>query len=150
VRRCEGRPEIQVHLDRVRAAELGVSAAELSGTVRTALTGTVVARLYDENRSYPIRLELDPARREGLKTLRQLIVARAGLAPVYLSDVATLRHELGPTQVERVNRERRIVVTADLRAGVSLGHAQKQVEAAFGKLSWGSAHWLWGGDVEDM
>ncbi|MBF2002260.1 MAG: efflux RND transporter permease subunit [Synechococcales cyanobacterium M58_A2018_015] len=122
------RPEIVIQPDPDRAADLGVSVADIARTASVALLGDSEANLARFNlpdRQIPIRIKLQTEARTNLNTLRQLRVAGADrLVP--LAAVADIRLGSSPAKIDRVNRVRQVSVEANLQ-GVSLGQALEQV-----------------------
>lgn len=118
------RQEVVVRPDWARAAEQGVSAADIGDAIRVATSGDftpALAKLNLDSRQTPIRVRLPDRMRTSLEALSNLRVAgRGGLIP--LSSVADIRIESGPSQIDRYNRERFITVSADLN-GAALGDA---------------------------
>ena len=118
------RPEITIHPDVARAAELGVTTAAIGDTVRIATSGDFdaqVARLNLDNRQVYIRVRVADKTRQNIDTLGNLRVAgRAGLVP--LSSVADISIGSGPSEIDRYDRKRYVTISADL-AGQSLGAA---------------------------
>lgn len=119
------RPEIIIRPDPERAAELGVTTAAIGEAIRMATSGDFdpqVARLNLDNRQIYIRTRLPDSARQDMDTLANLRVqGRYGLLP--LSSIATLSVESGPIQIDRFDRLRNVVVSADL-SGTTLGAAQ--------------------------
>jgi HAE1 family hydrophobic/amphiphilic exporter-1 len=148
-----GRPEMQVVLDRERAEERMVTAAEVAGVMRTAIAGNTDLRYREGDRTFPVRLQLrrqgegSPA--SGPEALQDLVVAHRPSGPVYVGDVSDLRMGAGPTKILRQQRTRRVLLTADLR-GASLGDAQEAVDQAIAGVPMGSVSMVWEGDVDDM
>jgi multidrug efflux pump subunit AcrB len=143
-----GKPETNLAVDRSRAADLGVSVGAVAMTVRTALEGVVVAKYRDGDRDYDIRLQLPPEDRTSTATLSELTVpatgrrmgtsatVMAGGMPgagaggprlVKLSDVSTISNGTGPATIERMNRQRQIILMANV-TNRSLGEAVDDVE----------------------
>jgi hydrophobe/amphiphile efflux-1 (HAE1) family protein len=118
------RPEIIVRPDAERAAERGVTAANIGSVVRIATAGdfdTNVARLNLDNRQVYMRVRIADAARQDIDTLSNMRVnGRDGLVP--LSSVASLSVESGPSQISRYDRHRYVTVNADL-GGMPLGTA---------------------------
>lgn len=118
------RAEIVVRPDARRAAERGVTTAAIGDVVRIATSGDFdaqVARLNLDNRQVYIRVRIPDAARENIETIANLRVSgREGLVP--LASVATLSVESGPSQIDRYDRLRYIIVNADL-GGMPLGEA---------------------------
>lgn len=127
------RPEIQISPRVAEAARLGITTAQIAETVRVATIGDVdaaLAKLSIDNRLIPIRVRLNDASREDLSRIAALKITTATGASVPLAAVADIRIGEGPSVVERLNRERRATIGANLPVGVALGTAS----AAFDKV----------------
>ena len=124
------REELVVRPDRQRAAELGVSTAEIGETVRVATNGdfdSQLAKLNLDSRQVDILVSVPPEVRRDLDAIRSLRVhASQGLVP--LSSVAELSFESGPSQINRQDRRRYVTLNADL-GGQPLGPALDAVKA---------------------
>jgi HAE1 family hydrophobic/amphiphilic exporter-1 len=118
-----GKPEVQVHVDRGRAADLGVAIRPLATTVR-ALVGGVDAGTYEElGNRYDVRVRLEEAQRNDPTKLDQIQVRSTNGTLVDLASLATFKIEEGPAQVDRRNRARTITILANNPPGVALGTA---------------------------
>ncbi|MGB8816720.1 MAG: efflux RND transporter permease subunit [Rhizobiaceae bacterium] len=118
------RPEIIVVPDAQRLAELGLTTASVSETLRVATLGDIdenLAKFTVGDRQIPIRVQLDEAAREDIETLSMLPVPLASGASVPLASVASVRFGQGPSTIDRFNRDRRIVIGADMSAGNEIG-----------------------------
>jgi multidrug efflux pump subunit AcrB len=122
------RPEIIVRPDPARAAELGVSTADIADAARVATMGDYRQRLAKYNlsdRQIPIRVRMharDVSNAESLNMLR--VPGKYG--PVPLSSVASITQASGAQQIARFNRERNITLTAELN-GQALGEVMAKV-----------------------
>ncbi len=124
------RPEIIVVPDAQRLAELGLTTASVSETLRVATLGDIdenLAKYTLGDRQIPIRVQLDKSARENIETLSTLPVPLASGASVPLSSVATVRFGQGPSTIDRFNRERRIVIGSDMAAGFEVGPGLKTI-----------------------
>jgi multidrug efflux pump subunit AcrB len=125
------RPEIVIrpHLD--LAAQLGVTVASISQTIRIATLGDLdenSAKFSLSDRQVPIRVSLIEDTRRNLTTLENLPVPTGSGSTVPLKSVADISFGEGPTRVRRYNQSRRVAIEADLN-GVTLGTAMKQIYA---------------------
>jgi HAE1 family hydrophobic/amphiphilic exporter-1 len=123
-------PEITVTVDSVKAARLGITAQQVGDAVNVSTVGDNDARLAqfnDRSRQIPIRVRL-PAVGQDLGVLENLKLATPAGTSVPLSSVATIRFGMGPTTIERYDRQRRINVEANLN-GIALGTALEQINA---------------------
>lgn len=133
--RIEGdtpRPEIIVKPRLDLAADLGVTTAALSQTIRIATLGDIdqnAAKFSLADRQIPIRVLLAEDSRRSLATIENLPVPTSKGTTVPLKSVAEISFGVGPTEIRRYNQTRRVVVGADLAAGVSAGVAQAKVNA---------------------
>lgn len=125
------RPELQITPMEDRAAELGVSPASIGATARIATIGDVdqlLPRFTLADRQIPIRVMLDERARADPEALRGLRVeGRAGIM-VPIETVAEIGHGAGPAQIDRLSRQRKATVEAELN-GMPLGDAVKLVNA---------------------
>ncbi|MEY4696795.1 MAG: hypothetical protein RIT14_1223 [Pseudomonadota bacterium] len=123
------RPEIQITPRANEAARLGITTAQIAETVRVATIGDVdaaLAKLSIDNRLIPVRVRLNNASREDLSRIGALKLLTATGASVPLSAVADIAIAEGPSLVERLNRERRATIGANLPVGVALGTATER------------------------
>jgi multidrug efflux pump subunit AcrB len=124
------RPEILIHPHLDLAAQLGVSVASISQTIRIATLGELdenSAKFSLSDRQVPIRVSLIEDTRRDLTTLENLPVPTASGGAVPLKSVADITFGEGPTRVRRYNQSRRIAIESDLN-GVALSQAMKQID----------------------
>ena len=67
-----GKPEVRIHIDRDKAANLGVSASSIGGTVNTMIGGEIVGKYKDdkEGERYDITARLIPSERYAARRYR--------------------------------------------------------------------------------
>jgi multidrug efflux pump subunit AcrB len=132
--RIEGdvnRPEITIRPRLDVAADLGVTTADLSETIRIATLGDIdqnVAKFSLADRQIPIRVALAESSRRSLSTIENLPVPTARGGTVPLKVVADISFGAGPTEIRRYNQQRRILIGADLAPGLVSGDAQPKVD----------------------
>ncbi|RGP37548.1 efflux RND transporter permease subunit [Pseudotabrizicola alkalilacus] len=120
------RPEIQITPRMDEAARLGITTAQIAEVVRVATIGDVdaaLAKLSIDNRLVPVRVRLNSAAREDLARISALKLTTATGSVVPLAAVADVAIAEGPSTVNRLNRERRATIGANLPVGVALGTA---------------------------
>lgn len=123
------RPEVQIVPRQAEAARLGVTTAAIAETVRVASIGdfdAALAKVSIDNRQIPVRVELDAAIKSDLAQIKALRVPTAGGATVPLASVADVILSEGPASIDRLNRERRVTIGANLPVGVALGSATER------------------------
>ena len=104
------RPEIAVHPDFARAADLGVTSQAIAETLRVATVGDYeqfLPKLNLAQRQVPIVVRLDDAARQDLTVLEHLAVP-GSRGPVRLGEVARLTLAGGPAVINRYDRSRNV------------------------------------------
>ena len=123
------RPELEVRPDFARAADLGVTSAAIADTLRIATAGDydqALAKLNLSQRQVPVVVQLRDDARQDVSLLSQLAVPGAR-GPVTLANVADLRIDSGPAQINRYDRLRNVNFEIELN-GQPLGAVE---QAAF-------------------
>ena len=153
------RPEIVIKPRLDLAANLGVTTSALSSAIRIATLGDIEqnsAKFSLSDRQIPIDVSLAEDARSKLATIQNLPVPTQTGGSVPLGVVAEIGFGAGPTKVERLNLQRRVVVGADLATDPKTGKAvinsvamkeihdlpiMKHLPTGIGELSVGSAKW---------
>lgn len=118
------RPEIVISPRLDLAADLGVTTAALSNAIRVATLGDIEqnsARFSLSDRQIPIRVALNQDARAKLETLQNMRVQTGNGGSVPLAAVADIRFAAGPTKIDRLNLQRRLVVGGDLAMNPATG-----------------------------
>ena len=125
----ERKPKINVKIDRDRAADLGVSLANVGRTLETILGSRVVTTFIDRGEEYRVILQGADERRQTPSDLDMIYVRseRSGqLIP--LSNLVQLEEAAGPVDLRRFDRLRSITISASLAPDYSLGQAIADIE----------------------
>ena len=123
-------PEITIKPRFDLAADLGVTTAALSQTIRIATLGDIEqnsAKFSLSDRQVPIQVSLSENARRDLATLENLPVPTSGGGSVPLKSVAEIGFGSGPTTIQRSNQLRRLAIGADLAPGVVEGDVWAKV-----------------------
>lgn len=147
-----GKPELQVAIDRVRAADYGMSVAQVAGALRTSVVGNTNAKLRDLGDEYDIRIQLAKPDRRSTADISNVIVGSRNGSPVYLRDVADVELAAAPNKIDRKNRQRLVTVGANIDAGsgYKLANVQAEVNKAVKDINAGTATVSVGGSSEMM
>jgi HAE1 family hydrophobic/amphiphilic exporter-1 len=108
------RPEVRVHIDRQKAADLGVRVAAIAGSLRTMVGGEKVSTFREDDEQYNVRLRLLQDFRNSPQVISQVMVSGSGGRLVRLNNVTDFTTGKAPGQIDRYNRERQITVVANL------------------------------------
>jgi multidrug efflux pump subunit AcrB len=126
-------PAVTFRVDPQRAARFGVTAADVAGTVTTAMTGDPASAILQQGRLIIVRVVLPAAARASLATLRGLLVRSAVTGAQFrLDQVADVAYDPGQTEIERDGLRQSVAVTARL-SGSDLGTAISEIKAALAR-----------------
>jgi HAE1 family hydrophobic/amphiphilic exporter-1 len=105
-------PRLNIHIDPLRSALLGIQPGQAALAARIAIGGVVSTKVRLPSGLTDVRLELPEAQRNSLATIKQIQIRAASGQLVPLASVADFSETIAPTKIERLNRERVIRVTA--------------------------------------
>ena len=99
-------PEVQVAVDRSRAADLGVRMATIGNTLRLMVAGDDEITTYREaGEQYPVTVRVLESQRRDINMVGKLTVTSASGQPVRIDNIARLERGFGPTRISRSNRQ---------------------------------------------
>lgn len=136
--REESYPEINVTVDREKAALLGISEADVANTVLFSLNGNgqtdpiIYTDPYNGN-EYFISAWLAEEHRANLSDLENILLTSKTGDPVLLKNVASLKLNAGPVKIDRKYFQRVIHLTANPTTR-PLGEIADDLESAFAEL----------------
>ena len=116
------KPEVQVVVDREAASDLGVPVGTIADGLRVLVGGLPVTRFRDGEEQYDVWLRADAKLRGSVDEIYQLTLPSPTTGLVKLSSLAKLVDERGPTEIERLNRERIVTVLGNPE-NIALGDA---------------------------
>ncbi|MBI4818504.1 MAG: efflux RND transporter permease subunit [Deltaproteobacteria bacterium] len=125
-----GKPELQVNVDRERAADLGVQVVDVASALQMLVAGQKVSTFADNGEQYEIRLRASDEYRSQEDKLRLLTVNSKKLGLVALSDVVRITPGSGPSSINRYNRERQVTFMLNGKPGADEGAIGEGVIAA--------------------
>lgn len=128
------REEINVVIDRARAADLGMRISHVGQALQVALEGLVVSEFQEGDRQYNIRLRLPRHQVTNLDALNNTFVGLYQGRAIRLRDVAKTKMVLTPANIKR-DRQRRIVeVSASLVDDYALNDVMAEINQRLGDL----------------
>lgn len=121
-----GKPEVRIHVNRDKAAALGVNVAQVANAMRVLVGGDDQATTYKEGDDrYDVQLRVGEEFRNSAGALERLYVPSGTLGNVTVANVATLEKGTGPVSIDRWNRQRRIMISGNLSKGAALADVLK-------------------------
>jgi len=122
--------ETRIVVDRDRAVDLGLSPAQIAGTLRTALSGTEAGKYKPGgDTEIDITLRMNEAARDNLNQLQQLPLGYVDGRAVRLDQVSSVERSQAPARITRSDRQRVLTVGTGV-SGRATGEVADDVEAA--------------------
>jgi HAE1 family hydrophobic/amphiphilic exporter-1 len=122
-----GVPQARIHIDRDRAADLGLSPRDVSRALEIAIAGAEAGEYHVGGNAYRILVQLAGAQHLPLAEILDLRIRNARGQDVALRSVVTADPGLGPIVIERKDQQRLVKITANV-AGRDLGSVATEVE----------------------
>lgn len=123
----EGRPELQVRIDRERASAVGLNVYTVASYLRTAIAGSTATTFKVGGEEYDVVVSLQKNER-GLAGLSQLMIPTPLGTQVPLGEIADLHIVEGPLVITRQDQERMVTISAAL-SGRDLSSAVREINA---------------------
>ncbi len=117
------KPELRATIDRDRAADLGVDAADIAGSLRIMVGGDdEVSRFRDSKAAddYDVEVRLSSADRDSARTVSQLYVPSSKPGMVRLDNVVRLDEGMSAYRIEALDRQRVVAIRANVAPGFAL------------------------------
>jgi multidrug efflux pump len=121
------KPQLDINIDRERAAGLGVSVADIGTTLETFLGGRVVTNFKRGTKQHDVILQTKPQARATPDAIQNIYIRGAG-GLVQLANVVKVEKTVAPKELNHHNRVRSATITASLVPGVSLGQALNDLD----------------------
>ena len=110
-------PELDVQVDRVKAAMVGLSEQSIASTVLWSFVGNENnPSIYTDpatGNEYNIVVQLDRMHRHSMEDLKNVFLTNANGSPILLRDVAAIRQSSGPNEIDRKKMTRLITISAN-------------------------------------
>ncbi len=117
------KPQVQVLIDRKRAAALGVSVSDIANTLTLMVGGNGVSKFSRDERAYDIIPQVPQQYRFNPEDLTKFFVRNQAGAMVPLSSVVTIQTQASAPAVEQFNQLNSATLSALPRPGVTSGDA---------------------------
>jgi hydrophobic/amphiphilic exporter-1 (mainly G- bacteria), HAE1 family len=135
-----GKPELSVHLDRLKASDLGVQVADAAEALRLLVGGDEVTTYNEGGEQYEVHVRALQTERDSAGAIGQLTVPSSRIGSVPLENIAELTPGTAPSAIDRLNRQRQVTVFAGLQPGVSQTPAMDAMSRAADALNMGPGY----------
>ncbi|MBB6094605.1 multidrug efflux pump [Povalibacter uvarum] len=125
----ERKPQLDVAIDRNRAADLGVSLEAVGRSLETMMGSRIVTTYLERGEEYRVILQARESDRATPNDLANIYVrSMTTNAMIPLSNLVKLTETAGPIDYKRFDRLRAVTISAGLAPGYSLGEAMEYLE----------------------
>jgi cobalt-zinc-cadmium resistance protein CzcA len=153
--RVLGQPNLNIKIDRAKAARYGLNAGDINTVIQAALGGTSAGQVLEGDRQFNINVRFAPQYRNDIDAVRNLQVAystpNGTNAYIPLSELATITIDTGASYIYHESGERYIPIKFSVRGrdlGGAVADAQQRVAASV-KLPEGYRI-VWAGEFEEL
>ncbi len=128
-------PELQVDIDRQLASDLGVRVSDIAGAVRLMMSGEDQISTFKEgSEQYLVTMRLLDHQRDDPSVLSRLLVPSGRQGLIRLDSIAKIERGLGPSRIDRQDRQYSVGVYANVANGYSLQEAADATRAAIARV----------------
>jgi len=128
-----GKPELRVSIDRDRAADLGVSVADVADTLRMLVAGVKGSTFAEQGEEYDIRIRAAESYRRSKDSIALMTVPSRKFGTVPLSTVVKVTEGSGPSQINRLGRQRQVTFLSNVAPGRGESEVVTAMKEAFAK-----------------
>jgi HAE1 family hydrophobic/amphiphilic exporter-1 len=130
-----GTPEVRFVIDRQKAADLGVRAADVARALNTLAAGQRVSTFSEGSEQYDVVVQADEPFRRSRDSLKYFTVASSKGGVVGLEQLVKLESGKSPASVARLNRQRQVTVSASMPQNASEADALNKLEGYVKELN---------------
>lgn len=123
-----GNPEVRVAPDRVRAADVGMSASEIGQSVNALVDGAIVSEYFHNGRELDLILRGREDWTRHTQDIAQLPLATSSGNIITVGDVADVSLQQGPVQVNHIERRRVVSIETVLPDNIALEDAMRRLD----------------------
>jgi len=127
-------PQVDVEIDRDKAASLGISAQQIEDALYTAYGARQISTIYASTNQFAVIMELEPQHQMDPGALSLLYVRSSSGALVPLSGIANIRQGYGPLTVNHSGQLPSVTLSFNIRPGFALGDAVSAMNQASRRL----------------
>jgi len=132
-----GKPQYGVTVDRAKAADLGVSIADVANTLRLLVAGDKASDYNEKGEQYEVHVRATAEVRNRLTELATVSIPSSKYGIVALGDVVTFVAGAGPAQINRLNRNRQVTISCNMTPGTSQQAILDEIERSVRKIEMG-------------
>ena len=123
-----GEREVRVTVDRIRAAQAGLTTREIADAIAIAMRGQNLREFRGERDEVEVRLAFRESDKQSIEQLGGLPLYTPEGRRITLGSVADFQMGFSPDSIRRTDRQTGVVLSANLGKGTSLDDVRPEVE----------------------
>ena len=131
----EGSPELQIIIDRQKAADFGVKAGDVAQALNIFTAGQRITTFSEGTEQYDVVVQADEPFRRDRNNLRYFTIASASGMPISLEKLVKIQEGSSPSSISRLNRQRQVTISAGLPPNTSESDALAKLETYAAQLN---------------
>lgn len=121
------KPELRVRIDRLKAAQLGVSVADVSQALQTAYSNQRLGYFTRSGKQYQVIAQVDRLDRNDPDDLKKIFVRNKSGQLISLDNITTVEESTTPPTIYHYNRYKSATISANLAEGYTVGDGVKEM-----------------------
>jgi len=122
------KPELSIEVDRLRAAQLGVTVTDISQSLQMAFSNRRMGYFIKEGKQYQVMEQMSRSFRDEPSDLRQLFVRNNRGVLISLDNLIEIKETTTPPTIYHFNRYKSATISAGLQPGFTIGDGIKEME----------------------
>lgn len=128
------KPELNITIDREKAAGIGISVSDIAQTLQLGLSGQRFSYFNMEGKQYQVIGQFERAKRNEPLDLKSMYTKNNKGEMIQLDNVVTIEEQSSPPQLYHYNRYQSATVSAGLAPGKTIGDGIKEMEIISDKI----------------
>ncbi|MDQ6632362.1 MAG: efflux RND transporter permease subunit, partial [Verrucomicrobiota bacterium] len=142
-------PQLQIEVDRARAARYGLNISDIQDVIETALGGKAATELWEGEKHFSVVVRL-PESERNMSDIRKILVDTPGGLHIALDQVATFTTKVGAMNISRESGTRVKAVSVFIR-GRDMGSIVKEMQQKISALNFPPGYYVtWSGEFENQ
>ncbi|MGM0441510.1 MAG: efflux RND transporter permease subunit [Elusimicrobiota bacterium] len=146
----KGRPELDININRKRAAQYGVSVLQINRALQNGVKGTKAGKLRQGGDELDIKVIFEEKDRLTVQQIENIPIMTDRGAVLSVGQLADFTYKEGPTKLERDNRRRVMTVSGNYRGSDFSGVMNKVRDKVDGVFLPSGYTVSYGGEAEDL
>ncbi len=149
-----GQPNLNIKVDRTRAARYGLSVGDVNNVIQAALGGTVATTLLEADRQFNVTVRLAPEYRDSIAAVQNIkigVQSPSGNAYIPITELASISLDTGASYIFREHNQRFVPIKFSVRGRDLAGAVADAQERIYRNITLPSGYHIeWAGEFEGL